>query len=314
MGEGDMPVATKPTMSTVPEPRPLRRLWKAPRSKVWWLSLLGAALFYLGVLALYLQTVRHPGFHDAPGLGGLSRFGIIALGVVMLTSTYTLRRRFLRFLPGKAQDWLWVHNWLGVVAVLITLLHANFDHLLRDYCFTSKCLLDEHFGPFALYALILLVGCGISVRLFDYRQTRIIAQEASSNGVGIAQAVEERVLELRYAVERLYAGKSEPFKQHCLQALRQPASASTPALGNDDISRLLSLLPPGEQADFQRASVLLAERARLLQSMRRQERARLLMRRWRTIHIVLACIALVIICLHVGIAVFPGVLARLRLR
>ena len=173
----------------------MRRLWKAPRSKVWWLSLPITTLFYLGVLALYLQTVRRPGFNDAPGLGGLSRFGIIALGMVMLASTYTLRRRFLRFLPGKAQDWLWVHNWLGIAAVLIAMFHANFDHLLRDYCFSSQCLLNEHFGPFALYALIFLVGCGVFGRLFDQRLTRIIAQEASSNGVGIVQALEARVLE-----------------------------------------------------------------------------------------------------------------------
>ena len=212
------------------------------------MSLLITALFYLAVLALYLQTVRRPGFNDAPGLGGLSRFGIIALGLVMLASTYTLRRRFLRFLPGKAQDWLWVHNWLGVAAVLIAMFHANFDHLLRDYCFSSQCLLSEHFGPFALYALMLLVGCGISGRLFDQRLTRIIAQEASSNGVGIVQALEARVLELRYAVERLYAGKSEAFKQYCVQALgrQQGSSHVAPLIGGAEMNNLLSLLPPGE--------------------------------------------------------------------
>jgi hypothetical protein len=311
-----MSVATKPTKPSAPQQRPLRRLWKAPRSKVWWMSLLITVLFYLGVLALYLQTVRRPGFNDAPGLGGLSRFGIIALGMVMLASTYTLRRRFLRFLPGKAQDWLWVHNWLGIVAVLIAMFHSNFDHLLRDYCFSSQCLLNEHFGPFALYALILLVGCGIFGRLFDQRLTRIIAQEASSNGVGIVQALEARVLELRYAVERLYAGKSEVFKQYCVQALsrQQGSSLAAPITGGAEMNYLLSLLPPGEHANFQQASNILAERDRLLQSMRRQQRAQSLMRRWRTIHIILACTALVIICLHVGIAVFSGVLSRLRLR
>ena len=71
------------------------------------------------------------------------------------------------------------------------------------------------------------------------------------------------------------------------------------------MNNLLSLLPPGEHPDLQRASTILAERDRLLQSMRRQQRAQFLMRRWRTIHIVLACTALVIICLHIGIPSSP---------
>jgi hypothetical protein len=306
-----MSVATKPPIA---EQRPLRRLWKSPRSKIKWISLLVVAFYYLGVLLLYLQAMKQRSFSDLPGTGSLSKFGFLILGTVMFALTYTLRRRFMRFLPGKAQDWLWVHNWLGIAAVLIAFLHSNFSHVLHDYCFSYQCLHSEYFGPFALYGLLLLVSCGIAGRLIDLRQTRIIAQEASSNGVGIVQALEERVLELRYTVERLYAGKSAAFKQACIQALNRQKEAtfdSAPLLA--DLQAVLPSLPPGEQLDFQRAGQILSERARLLQSMWRQQRAQQLMRRWRTLHIVLACLALAAIGLHLGFIAVPVLLTRLHI-
>jgi hypothetical protein len=306
-----MSVATKPP---IPEQRPLRRLWKSPRSKVWWVSLLIVACYYLGVLFLFAQAMKQRSPGEVPGSGSLSKFGFLVLGTVTLALAYTLRRRFARFLPGKAQDWLWLHNWLGIAAVLIAFLHADFSHVLYDYCFSYQCLRSEYFGPFALYGLLLLVACGIAGRLLDLRQTRIIAQEASSNGAGIAQAVEERVLELRYAVERLYAGKSAAFKQSCIQALSRQKDASllSPTM-LAELQAMLPSLPPAEQADFQRAGAILSERARLLQSLWRQQRAQQLMRRWRTLHIVLACLALAAICLHLSFIAVPAVLTRLHI-
>ncbi len=302
-----MSVATKPP---IPEQRPLRRLWKSPRSKVWWISLLIVACYYLGVLLLFAQAMKQRSPGELPGSGSLSKFGFLVLGTVTLALAYTLRRRFARFLPGKVQDWLWLHNWLGIAAVLIAFLHSDFSHVLHDYCFSYQCLRSEYFGPFALYGLLLLVVCGVAGRLLDLRQTRIIAQEASSNGVGIAQAVEERVRELRYAVERLYAGKSAAFKQCCIQALSDQQDITLTVAG---MQALLPSLPPGEQADFQRAGAVLSKRAHLLQSLRRQQRAQQLMRRWRTLHIILACLAIVCIGLHLGFIAVPAVFTRLHL-
>ncbi len=301
-----MSVATEPP---VPEQRPLRRLWKSPRSKVWWVSLLIVGCYYLGVLFLFAQAIKQRSPGEVPGSGSLSKFGFLVLGTVTLALAYTLRRRFARFLPGKAQDWLWLHNWLGIAALLIAFLHADFSHVLHDFCFSYQCLRSEYFGPFALYGLLLLVVCGIAGRLLDLQQTRIIVQEANANGVGIAQAVEERVRELRYAVERLYAGKSAAFKQCCMQALSGQQDITLIA----GMQALLPSLPPGEQADFQRAEAVLSERARLLQSLRRQQRAQQLMRRWRTLHIILACLAVVCIGLHLGFIAVPAVFSRLHI-
>ena len=137
-------------------------------------------------------------------------------------------------------------------------------------------------------ALFVLIVSGVAGRLLDIWQTHAIAREASSNGVGIIQALKERILELEYTVERLCAGKSEPFKQYCLQALDRAS----------DLSAAQPSLTPNEQSDFYRAHATLSDRARLVRSLHKQEQARTIISAWRKVHIVLATLALCIIAFH----------------
>ena len=136
-----MPISTQATRnSTSPSTqlqRPFRRLWRAPRSNAWWLSML-AALLVTGVIVLYFVKTR--GFDYTPSTGPLPRFGIIALGLLAVSLAYTLRRRFFRGLPGKAQDWLWVHSWAGIAILVTILLHANFYYVVQGYCYSPRCL------------------------------------------------------------------------------------------------------------------------------------------------------------------------------
>jgi hypothetical protein len=53
-----------------------------------------------------------------------------------------------------------------------------------------------------------------------------------------------------------------------------------------------------ERSDFQRAGETLAARARLVNSLQRQQRARRLIDGWRGFHIALASLALLIILYH----------------
>lgn len=263
------------------------RLWKVPASRAWWLWLAASVLLYAGIFVVYeraIRTQQYPGpFYDP-----LRLFGIIAFVLVLFTAAYSLRRRFMRGLPGKAQNWLWMHTWLGISTILIALMHSNYIHILNNFCQNLSCFTEEGAGFSALVSLGALVISGVSGRLLDIWQTRTIAHEASSNGVGIMQALEERILELEYTVERLCAGKSEPFKHYCMRAIDHPRvrSGSVPNLH------------PHEQPDFRRASDTLSRRARLVRSLRRQQRARLIIRTWRTIHIYIAILALLIITYH----------------
>jgi hypothetical protein len=287
-----MSIATQQsqTKQEARKPRSLRRVWKVPTSRARWFWLVACILLYGGIVGWYIytiQTQRFPGPFNDP----LRLFGIIAFVLVLGTASYTLRRRFARGLPGKAQNWLWMHTWVGITAILIALLHENFALITHDFIQDLESLTGAYFGGAALIALIILVFSGIIGRLIDVQQTHLIAREASSNGVGIMRALEERILEMEYTVERLSAGKSEPFKLYCLQALGQAGKQGKAA-------NALPALPAHEQADFQRAHETLTERTRLEQSLRRQQRARRTINSWRSLHIVLATLALLVILYH----------------
>ncbi len=267
--------------------QPLRRVWKTPTSGARWLWLGLSLLLYAIILALYIVAIKTQAF-PGPFNEPLLSFGVVAFLLVLATAAYSLRRRFARGLPGKAQAWLWMHTWVGIAAILIALLHENFTHILNNYCQNLSCFTNAYWGTTALLALGVLVLTGVIGRLLDSWQARTIARDASANGVGIARAIEERILEMEYEIERLSAGKSEPFKAYCLQALETGTISSKP----------LPQLDAGETADFQRAYKTLQARQQYAFSLQSQQRARLIIRTWRYIHITLACLALLVITFH----------------
>ncbi len=266
----------------------LRRIWKVPASKAKWLWLVICLLLTVGIAGWYfyaIKTQQAPGPFDDP----LRLFGIVSYVIVIITVSYTLRRRFMRGLPGKVQDWLWLHIWAGVTAIVVAMLHENFAFITHDFVQGVSDLIGSDWGGAALFALIFLVVSGILGRFLDIWQTHVIAHEASTNGVGIAQSLQERIQELEYTVERLSAGKSEAFKAYCLKALGQKKGGRVGATPE---------LQAHEAADFQDAAQTLQQRGQLVQSLQRQNSARQMIRTWRTIHIILAILAVIVILYH----------------
>lgn len=267
--------------------RSVRRIWKTPGSKMNWLFL-ALSMITLGWVYLFYRTAiatqLYPGPYNAP----FRQFGIVSFVLVLAVGAYTLRRRFVRSLPGKVQSWLWLHVWFGMISVLIAFMHENFQNITHDIEWTKMRFTEYYFGTSALFALLLLVLTGVIGRLLDAWQARVIAAEADTNGVGISHSVEDRLFELALTVERLSAGKSARFKQYCEQALDM----------NLDLPRLLPVLAPSEVSDFQRAYEVLTTHAQLARSLQHQQRAHLIIRTWRYIHIPLACLALLVIGYH----------------
>lgn len=275
-----MAIASKPPV----EPKGVRRIWKTPGSWLNWFFLV-SSLIVLGIILLLAHSASAT---PDPNNNPFRAFGVVAFVLVLLVAAYTLRRRFVRRLPGKVQNWLWLHIWFGIVSVTIVGVHENWQNITREFSFMGDRFTEAAFGTTALYALIMLVLTGIIGRLLDLWQARVIATEADSNGAGIARSVEEHLHELTLTIERLSAGKSLPFKHYCNHALSEGPSSllSTPSM------------PPHEAADFQRVRAVFAEYARLTISLQRQQRARLIIRSWRYIHISLASVALLIIGYH----------------
>jgi hypothetical protein len=269
---------------TPPSTPPTRRLWHAPNAQTRWFWLF-LAVFLSGGITIWYLYARETKPFIGPFTDPLRLFGIVAFILALATAAYSLRRRFIRSLPGKARDWLQMHIWLGIAALFIALLHENF--VFPTDCTDIHCLTQYEAGSSALVALIILVASGVLGRLLDLWEARVIATEASANGVGISQSVEERLQELEYTVERLSAGKSHPLKQYCLIALEKArVPKSQPAF------------LPQEAPDFYRVRTILSTYAKLAQSLRRQQRAKTIMRLWRAVHMALATFSLLVIALH----------------
>lgn len=265
-----------------------RRLWKKPQTRAKWYWLIFSILLYGGVSIWYYSALKtNP--YPYPATAPFWIFGIIAFSLVILVASYSLRRRFIRVLPGRVEDWLWLHTWLGVVSILIAFQHEAYLDFFNNFRFTLYNLTRAGLGVTALYGLILLVVSGSIGRVLDVWQARVISHEVSKNGVGIIQSVEERLQKQDLLFERLSAGKSAAFKEVCVQALKR---SGVPPLPSQE------QFAPQELEDLQRFYGELALRFRLRRSLQRLRRAQLVIRGWRVIHISLACVALLFISIH----------------
>jgi len=86
----------------LPEKRPTHL--EDARLPLCWLAL-GTALLTLLLILFIGQT---SGVEPDPALDPYRSFGIAAFITVLVVAAYTLRRRWVRHLPGRVQDWLWV--------------------------------------------------------------------------------------------------------------------------------------------------------------------------------------------------------------
>nr|HET6902930.1 hypothetical protein [Ktedonobacteraceae bacterium] len=278
-----MSVTTKPS-----SPGTTRRVWHTPTSKTalfWGLF----AAFYCAIFYILYATLFKAPIFMGPWFDRIFRVGLMSYVMILIVAAYSLRTRFMHNLPWKAQNWLWLHIWFGIASILLALLHADFSFVLHWDCSSQQnCFTAHYWGMPSLYALCFIALSGVVGRLLDMWQTRIIAQDASTNGVGISKGITGRLLELEYIVERFSAGKSEAFKHYCAQAIE--CVGKMPAL--------LSQLPTHEMVDFQNAYQSLEEYVRLRASLKKQEFAQTILRSWRYVHMVLVPLALIIITYH----------------
>lgn len=281
------PPVRRPVQLSATAERRERRLWKTPRTggRLRWLGI--SALLYLALLAWYLYALKSQAVLE-PASDPLRLFGIVAYLLILTVASYTLRRRFLRRLPGMVQNWLWMHTWLGLLSLLVALLHENFTFVTHDYCLQLQCVTDSYGAGGALLALILLVLIGLVGRVLDYWQSRVIAHEAALNGNGIIQSVQARLRHHEYMIERYCAGKSNAFKWACSEAL---AAQGRLAAADEEI-------PTYEMTDWLQVCQILAAYAQLTVSLRRQLCAQSIIRAWRIVHGVVALLSLIVISYH----------------
>ena len=69
-----------------------------------------------------VPTLPIPGIE----IGTVYTLGIIAVLFILFIMTYSLRKRLIRGISGRLDNWLWAHIYLGILALFIVALHAEF--------------------------------------------------------------------------------------------------------------------------------------------------------------------------------------------
>jgi hypothetical protein len=276
-----MALSTRPSQSTVS-----KRIWKTPTSRTNLIWFICSLLLYGGIYAWYLVALKQQQF-PGPFTDPLRLFGIISFVLVLMVTAYTLRRRFVRWLPGKVQGWLWLHTWFGVITILIAFLHENYASILHDYDFSLAGFTGSAGGQSALFLLIALVISGVIGRLLDSWQAHTISNEANRNGVGISRSVKDRLHEIELNIERLNAGKSPEFKAYCEQSLKNR---------KDKVKRFAIQRQEMDDLGHLRENVIIYHK--LQDSLKRHRRAEITIAGWRYVHIPLACLAVIVISFH----------------
>jgi hypothetical protein len=211
-------------------------------------------------------------------IGTVYALGLLALLVIILVMTYSLRKRVARGMPGRLDSWLWAHLYLGVLTLFIIALHAEFRF-------------GWNYASLATVLLALVIITGVIGRFFYTRLPSKIVSEQ--------EKVFSELDQVTKSLNVLLEGKSRPFQKIIGSELNTPSPLS-PAPGYwDEIRHRGESVSPEEAEDFENAVELLRQKAALEAKSVSQVSYRLLFKTWLSVHILVTLGLVVFIPVHV---------------
>lgn len=255
-----------------------------------------AGLLAIGVSFLYYRLT-------APFLHGGSAFGLGygALGLLLLIVLALLgaRRRRYRSTLGTVEDWTQSHVYLGLVATVVVLLHSGFRF-------------EDRLAVTALLVLLAVAGSGAAGAVLYTFLPRPLS-EAEAN-LFLPEAFDQ-LSELRRAMTRVAAGKSEAFQTIYRDLLREstpPRLAGWRILLRPDDPRpgtagwesRLPQIAPSEEGDLKRLLVFSRQHQELHQRLISRQRLKNLMEVWLYLHVPLTFALLVLVSAHLIAALY----------
>ena len=141
-------------------------------------------------------------------IGTVYSLGIVSLLLILFILTYSLRKRLARGIPGRLDKWLWAHIYLGILALFIVALHAEF-RFGWDY------------NTIAVVFLVLVIATGAIGRYFY--------SSVPSKMMSEQDKVLTRLEEVQNSLDGIIAGKSRPFQKIIGTELNTPSLISSKA-------------------------------------------------------------------------------------
>lgn len=224
-----------------------------------------------------------------PGVekGTVYILGIIAVLLILFVMTYSLRKRLTRGMPGRLDDWLWAHIYLGLLALFIIALHAEF-RFSWDYSTASVIF------------LALIIVTGIAGRYFYTRVPASIAAEQ--------EKVLSQVDGVTKSINDVLVGKSRPFQKIIGSELNTPSPLSPKPEYWEELRTKGEIVPEEEKEDFKKVVGLLEQKAILEAQSVSQLKYGPLFRGWLAVHLIVTAGLMVMIPLHIlddSFRVFP---------
>ncbi|HEY7536207.1 MAG TPA: multiheme c-type cytochrome [Thermodesulfobacteriota bacterium] len=204
--------------------------------------------------------------------------GIIAVLLILFVMTYSLRKRLVKGISGRLDTWLWAHIYLGVLALFIIALHAEF-RFGWDY------------DTAAVIFLVLVIITGVVGRYLYMHFPNLIAAEQ--------ETVLSKVEEVKKSINDLMIGKSRPFQKIIGSELNTPSPISPKTEYWEELLAKSEVLQEEEKGDFKKAVFLLEEKAKLEGLSVTQLKYKPLFRGWLVAHLIVTGGLIILIPLHV---------------
>jgi hypothetical protein len=210
--------------------------------------------------------------------GGLA-MGVLATVLAFASAAYSVRKRRADAGRTSMMTWLWVHVYLGLLAVFAAVLHAGFGLVSFNFS-TGKVL-------FVVFAIIALSG--IAWRLAYAFVPGLAAPRILNYS---EQGAAQRASEQKTEIEKIAAGKSPEF--HRLKDALLARDMSPQELGAS-----AQTIRPEERQALGEIAALAASRHRALRRIVLQARYTRWLQRWRWLHVPMALLFVFVLVAHI---------------
>ena len=301
-------VSSSPTMIQNLPTREKKFPW---RKTIWWvIYLISIAILawyfakgYSYYMTPFAQRPHHPQYGQLRPAGNLGlAFGIAGSAMMILMLIYSLRKRTRllgRFLP--LQNLLEFHIYLGIMGPLLIVLHTSFKvQGLVAVSFWSMVAvaLSGFFGRY-LYLQIPrnIQGNELSLQEID-QMNNYLAHELRSN-FALDDETFRRVDAICDASVQIGAGTVSAIMSLLRDDIFRP-------IAQRKLARSLSSALPFSSAQLQSFLEISFERVQVKRRIAAMARVQQLFHYWHVIHKPFAIIMYIIMCIHIGVAVWTG--------
>lgn len=250
---------------------------------------------------VYLVGNRGPGSRGGTVAGLI--LGLLALLWMLVLSLYGVRKHVPTWAWGTREGWMRVHSYLGIVAGLTVLFHADFRFGGLVTSLTAG-------------SYLLVVASGIyGVISYSVVPKMMTAEDDQVTPKDLTERIEKLQVDIRALAE----GKSATFRQVAKGELRSPRRIGSLQLllysrarqmkrgKTEEIGRKLALCPEPEREDFRKMFVLVMQKTRFEESLLPKLRYLLLLHGWMRIHLLSTAVAYATLLAHVASVAFYGV-------